>query len=449
MPTVTAKNVQTGLAQTVQSNGSGNYTFPALGPGEYTVSTQATGFNTQTETNVHLDANQNVNAAFSLQAGAADQTITVTAATTLVDTRESQVDETVSQKRIQDLPLNGRDPYSLVLLVPGVTHYGAQAPTGDQFGTTFNVNGNRANSNTEYLDGAFDSSIYTGGGNLLPNPDALQEFRILTANFDAEYGRFPGAVVNAITRSGTNSFHGQIHEYNRNSALTAKSYFNANVTPLNQNQFGGSIGGPIIRDKAFFFLSYEGLKIATPSILPGSAVSTLIAAESHGDFSALPASQQPKLNGVPYSCNGVQGAICSNLLDPVAQNLLKYVPLEDSLTGVAPQQQASADTNDNQGLARVDYQLTSNQQLSGTFFQSRGTNINPTRGSNQILDCTAASNYDNVTNIAINHVWTISGNKLNTLRPFTRLTTSTKRMPSIATSPGLAWEVRSRRHKFH
>ena len=416
---VTATNTQTGISIAVQSNGSGNYTFPALGPGDYTVTTTAAGFSAETQKNVHLDANANVNTAFALQAGAADQTITVSAETTLVDTRESQLGETIDQKRIQDLPLNGRDPYALVQLVPGVTAYGAQAPTGDQFGTTFSVNGSRTVDNTEYLDGAFDSSVYTGGGNLLPNPDALQEFRILTSNFDAEYGRFPGAVLNAIVRSGTNAIHGQVHEYNRNSALTAKSYFNSSVTPLNQNQFGAGVGGPILRNKAFFFLSYEGLRIATPDILAGAAVPTLTAAEAGGNFSALPTAQQPMLNGAPYSCNGVQGVICPNLLDPVAQNLLKYVPLEDPTTGVAPQQSASANTTDNQGVGRIDYQLNQNQQLSGTFFQSRGTNINPTRGNpNQILDYSAAANYDDVTNIAINHVWTISSNKLNTLRPF-------------------------------
>jgi Carboxypeptidase regulatory-like domain len=419
--TVTVTSVQTGAVQTAQSNGSGNFIFPALAPGDYTITSRSQGFNVETQTGLHLDANQNLNASFSLKAGSENQSVTVTAATTLVDTRESQLSETVDQRRIQDLPLNGRDPYFLVQIVPGITAYTAQSPVGDSHGTTFSVNGNRAVANTVYLDGAFDTSVYTSGGNLLPNPDALQEFRLLTSNFDAEYGRYPGAVVNAITRSGTNQFHGGVHEYLRNNVLNAKNYFNTSVTPLKQNQFGGNFGGPIKRDKAFFFVSYEGLRIVTPAILSGTALPTLTAAESMGDFSAANPKLWPKMaNGAPYSCNGVQGVICPNLLDPVAQALMKYVPLENPATGTTVEQVAPANTSGNQGLARIDYQLK-NHLVSGTFFQSRGTNLNPLKGSgvgNQILNYSGLASASTITNVALSDTWTISTNKLNVFRPF-------------------------------
>jgi hypothetical protein len=390
--TVTVKNVATGITQTATSNGSGNYVFPSVAPGDYTVTTQITGFGTTTQTGIHISANQNVNTSFTLNPGATEQTVTVTAASALVDTRESQLSETVSQKRIQNLPLNGRDPYSLVQLVPGITAYSGQAAIGSQYGTSFSVNGNRSNDNTTYLDGAYDSTLFTGGGNKLPNPDALQEFRILTSNFDAEYGRYPGAVVNAIVSSGANSFHGGIHEYFRNSALNAKSYFNPVVTPLKQNQFGATIGGPIIRNKAFFFLSYEGLRINTPVILNGSAISTLTPAEARGDFSADPVAKQPKV-----SCNGVAGVICPNLLDPVAQNVINgYLPLEDPTTRITANQTASANSVANEGLARLDYQLHSHQ-ISGTFYYTRGLSASPTAGGNQILNYAGGSNYSSVT----------------------------------------------------
>ena len=369
---VTVTSVQTGIVQTGTTNESGNYLFPVVPTGDYTVSVQSTGFATQTQSATHLDTNQNLNASFKLRPGSASQSITVTSASALVETRDSQLTTTVDQKQIEDLPLNGRAAYSLVQLVPGVTTYSAQSVVGDFNGTKFSVNGNRTNEDSYYLDGAFNTAFFNQGGFLVPNPDALQEFRLLTSDFDAEYGRFPGAVVNAITRSGTNEFHGSAYDYFRNSALNLKNYFNLIVTPLKQNQFGGTFGGPIIHKRAFIFASYEGLQIRTPTIIAPTSVSTPTPAEAKGDFSALPSSKWPKFNGVPYSCNGVQGVICQNLLDPVAQNLIKFVPLADPVTGITPQQQASANTSANQYMIRADLQPTSSHQLSATFFRSVG-----------------------------------------------------------------------------
>lgn len=369
--TVIVTNVQTGETHSAQSDGSGNYVFPALNPGNYTVSAKTGGFQTELLNDIVLSANQNVQASFKLQPGSASQTVTVAAATTLVDTRESQLGETVDQKRITDLPLNGRNAYDLVQIVPGVTNYSADNATGSRTGAQLSVDGLPTNTTAYYLDGAFDTAYYHVGGNIIPNPDALQEFRLLTSNFDAEFGRSPGGVVNLITRSGTNQYHGLLYDYLRNNVLNAKNYFNNEVTPLKQNQFGANFGGPIQRDKAFFFLSYQGLRIRTPAIV-SSTLTTLTPAEATGNFSALPKSQWPEQpNGQPYSCNGVSGEICPNLLDPVAQNLLKFVPLENPLTGRPPEQMAPANTNVDQGMARTDY-LTGKHQLSATFFTSRG-----------------------------------------------------------------------------
>jgi hypothetical protein len=417
--TITATDMKTGISRTTQSNDSGNYSFPSVPAGDYTVSAQAQGFGTETQKGLHVDVNQSANATFRLSIGSTTESVTVTSGSTLVDTRESQLGETVDQKRIEDLPLNGRDVYSLVQLIPGVTSYSAQSAGGNQYGTTFSVNGTRTNQDSFYLDGAFDTSLFITGGNLIPNPDALQEFRLLTNNFDAEYGRFPGGVVNVITRSGGNAFHGSVYDYFRNSALNLKNYFNTTITPLKQNQFGATIGGPILHDKAFFFGSYEGLRIVTPTIIASNSLITPTPAEARGDFSALSPGQQPMVSpGVPYSCNGVQGVICPNLLDPVSQNILKSVPLADPNTGLTPQQSASGNTTANQYLARIDYQLGSKHQLSGTFFQSRSNNTNPNQGGNQILSYSGGMSTDNQTNIAISDVWTISANKLNTFRPF-------------------------------
>ncbi len=416
---VTATDVATGIARSAQSNASGNYLFPSVPAGDYTVTAQAKGFGTETLNGLHVDVNQSAEAPFKLTIGGESESVTVTSGTSLVDTRESQLGQTVDQKRIEDLPLNGRDVSSLVQLVPGITSYSGQSAGGNEYGTTFSVNGTRTNQDSFYLDGAFDTSLFITGGDLLPNPDALQEFRLLTNNFDAEFGRFPGGVVNVITRSGGNAFHGSAYDYFRNSALNLKNYFNTTITPLKQNQFGGTIGGPIIHDKAFFFGSYEGLRIVTPTIIASNSLSTPTAAEATGNFSALNPSQYPMISpGVPYSCNGVAGVICPNLLDPVAQNILKSVPLADPATGLTPQQSASGNTSANQYLVRIDYQVTPSHQVSGTFFQSLSNNVNPNQGGNQILSYSGGQTTDNQTNVAISDVWTISANKLNTFRPF-------------------------------
>ncbi len=415
---VTLTDEHTGITHTVPTNGSGNYTFPAVPPGDYKVESGATGFGTQTQAGLHVNANQNAQANFALAIGSENQTVTVTAGGALIETRESSIGQTVDQKRIEDLPLNGRDASSLVQLVPGVTAYGAAGPGGNQYGTTFSVNGTRVNENSFYLDGAFDSSLFITGGNLLPNPDALQEFRILTSNFDAEFGRYPGGVVNVITRSGSNQFHGLVYDYLRNDALNSRNFFNSTITPLKQNQFGGNIGGPILRDKAFFFFSYEGLRIHTPLTIAAGAINTPTPAEAAGDFSALPAALWPRLNGVPYSYNGRQGVIDPGLLDPVAQNVLHRVPLADPTTGITPQQSASANTTANQYLAHIDFQPVQSHQISGVYFTSRATSDNPGSGGNQILTYSGGRSIANQSNVVLSDVWAISSNKLNTFRPF-------------------------------
>jgi Carboxypeptidase regulatory-like domain/TonB-dependent Receptor Plug Domain len=409
---ITVMNVQTGIEQTTQSNSSGNYIFPALAVGDYRLTVKAESFGTTTASGLHLDANQNLTTDMSLKVGTETQSVSVSAAAALVELRESQLSTTIERQQISELPLNGRSAVSLVQLVPGVTTFAPSATIGDSAGNKFSLNGNRTNENSFYLDGAYYTSFMSQGGNVLPNPDALQEFRVLTNNFDAEFGRYPGGVVNAITRSGSNQFHGLAYDYLRNSALNLKNYFATRVTPLVQNQFGGTFGGPIIRNKAFFFGSYEGLRISTPTQILSTAVNFPTPAQANGDFSALPASKQPNV-----SCNGVHGVICPNQLDPVAQNLLKFVPLA-SPSGVSPEQDAHGSTSANQYLLRSDYQLNDKHQLTGQIFQSFGTVINPGLYGNQVLSYSTARQLNTTTSIILSDTWTISPSKLNTFRAF-------------------------------
>jgi len=409
---ITVTNVQTGIPQNTHSNASGNYIFPSLQPGDYTLAAQAAGFGTTTESGLHLDVLQTLTSNVQLKLGSESETVTVSTAAAMVELRESQLSTTVAQQQISDLPLNGRAAISLVQLVPGVTTFAPSATIGDSAGNKFSLNGNRTNENSYYLDGSYDTSFMSQGGNVIPNPDALQEFRVLTNNFDAEYGRYPGGVVNVITRSGTNTFHALAYDYLRNSSLNLKNYFATRVTPLVQNQFGAAAGGPLVRNKAFLFGSYEGLRISTPTQILSTSVNLLTAQEKLGDFTDLPVSKQPNVK-----CNGAPGIVCQNLLDPVAQNLLKFVP-NATAPGVAPEQDAHGSTVANQYLIRSDYQLNSKHQLSAEFFQSIGTIINPSLDGNQVLDYSTARQLNTTANVILGDVWSISSNKVNSLRLF-------------------------------
>jgi hypothetical protein len=409
---IVVKSVQTGIEQTTRSNASGNYIFPAIVVGDYTLTAQAQGFGVATHTGLHLDANQNLTLDVQMRVGTETQTVEVSASTSLVELRESQLSTTVETKQISDLPLNGRSAITLVQLVPGVTTFAPSATIGDSAGNKFSLNGLRTNENSYYLDGAYYTSFMSQGGNVFPNPDALQEFRVLTNNFDAEFGRYPGGVVNAITRSGGNEFHGVAYDYLRNGVLNLKNYFATRVTPLVQNQFGGTFGGPIARNNTFVFGSYEGLRVSTPTQILSTAVNLPTPAEAAGDFSALPVAKQPKV-----SCNGVAGVICPNLLDQVAQNLLKFVP-RASASFVSPEQDAHGSTSANQYLVRFDHQIGSKHQFTGEAFQTFGTVINPGLFGNQVLSYSTARQLNTTSNVTLSDTWTISPTKLNTIRPF-------------------------------
>ncbi len=417
---VVVTNLYTSVSKRLKTDGSGDYQFPVLDPGDYEVYASATDFQTQTQEAIHLDANQNVHVSFALKVGSPEQTMTVEAHTALVDTRESQIGETVDQKRIQDLPLNGRNAYDLLQVIPGVTNYIPDVATGSRVATQITVNGFSLNTDF-YLDGAYSTDAQQGG-NLLPNPDALQEFRVLTGNFDAEFGHLGGAVVNAITRSGTSQFHALAFDYFRNDVLNAKNWFLTSVTPLRQNQFGGNAGGPIpiTHGQDFFFFSYQGLRTRQPATVASSSLITPTILERKGDFRSTPAPFRPNV-----SCLGIQYVICPDLLDPVAQSLLQFVPVgassPESSLGHPAQQVANANDNVDQAMVRTDFRLRESHQLSGMYFQSRGTENNPTRTGNQILSYAGVQNYGGQYNGVLSEVWTLSSSKVNSARVYDSL----------------------------
>jgi hypothetical protein len=452
---VTVTDLETNSSTSVTTNSAGEYVFPVLNPGAFKVTAAMSGFDTMTQNDLHLAANQNLNASFTMKAGAVNTEVTVESTDELIDTRESQLAETVDQKRIVDLPLSSRNAYDLVQLVPGITNFSEAATAGDTVGTTFSTDGLRVNFNSFYLDGAYDTEFFRGGGNILPPPDALRQFRIITSNFDAEFGRYPGAVVNTITRSGQNQWHGVAYDYLRNRIFNGRNYFNA-VNFMQpeyiQNYFGGGVGGPVElprvfngRDKLFFFVSYQGLRFHTQTAINPSAVVVPTAAERTGDFSS--SDTKPSTTFCPaYHCP----------LDAATQNVLKFVPGADpaltTTTGSGSTlkhlyhpdpQQMSTPTKINQYIGRFDYQINPAHHAQFTYFRSIGNSINATQNGNQILDFSAANTTVSQINYVLADTWIVSPKKVNTVTGFYTLNKSV--ISNVITTgyfgPGLGMSV--------
>lgn len=308
---VEIKNVATGVSQTTKTNGEGFYSFPSLEPGNYLMNVRKQQFQTVSVTGITLNVQDSLSRNFVLQLGSSAESITVTADKLNVNTTDAAVSTVVDRGFVENLPLNGRSFQTLITLAPGVVLTPANYNQEGQF----SVNGQRADANYMTVDGVSanvaTSTVagmrqdgggaaigYTalGGTNALVSVDAMQEFRIQTSTFAPEFGRTPGAQISIVTRSGANDFHGTAFDYFRNDVLDASNWF-ANQSALpkpaeRQNDFGGVLGGPIVKDKTFFFVSYEGLRLR----LPQTEVTDV---PSLAARAATPPQVQPLLNAYP------------------------------------------------------------------------------------------------------------------------------------------------------
>ncbi|HYO83910.1 MAG TPA: carboxypeptidase regulatory-like domain-containing protein, partial [Bryobacteraceae bacterium] len=260
---VSATLTGTGEVTTTPTNADGNYVFAALKPGTYTVEVEMASFKKAVRSGILLEVNQRARVDMSLQVGETKDIVAVVADATTVDTFSSSIKEVVDSRRIVDLPLNGRNALQLQALLPGSIQVGtgqAASLIALNTGMSFAINGTRANASTYTLDGGINMDMYNNLATAFPNPDALQEFSVLQNNYSAAYGRNAGAVVNMVTRSGTNQFHGTLYEFLRNTRLNTRNFFAVDRPPLHRNQFGGTVGGPIRRNSTFFFFSYEGMR---------------------------------------------------------------------------------------------------------------------------------------------------------------------------------------------
>ncbi len=370
--TVTLLEVQTGLVRTTTSDSAGLYTFPLVPPGEYKLSVGKLGFSNEANPPFRLEVNQNVTQDFTLKIGTANETVTVSSTSELVDATSATLGSVIETKTVEDLPLNGRSFTSLLTLAPGInpTNYSQNSGAGSTYGTNQNAvgipgaafvypasQGQWNRSNSYYLDGVIDTGGLSSTYDVPPIIDAIQEFKIQSHNDSAEFGGVMGGVVNMVTKSGTNTYHGSGWEYLRNQALDARNPFtdfnaagNPAQIPFHQNEYGGTFGGPVRipklyngKDRTFFFAAYEGWRYLKPA---SATYISPTSAELSGDFSA--ASADPYVLYNPYTTTGSAATgytrqllgdghhIPSNLIDTTMQQFLTAFADTPNISGALP-----------------------------------------------------------------------------------------------------------------
>jgi len=403
---VTVTNTLTGEAHSIATNDQGQYVIPHLPVGVYRVEAQPAGFKRTIRDGVTLAVNEEARADLILEVGKTTEEVEVHADTTQVNTYTSELGELVDQKKVEDLPLNGRNVYSLLVTLPGASSNNAQTvPSRDN--NTFVVNGGRATTNSCFIDGGFNNDIWRNNCSTPPNPDAVQEFRLLSSNADVEFGRMPGAFMNIITKSGTNSYHGTAYEFLRNNDLDAKTYFNSTVTALNQNQYGFSAGGPVLKNRVFLFGSWEELKQKNPAIINSIPVPTTL--ERTGDFSEDTIKPINPTTGARFANDQLTG------MDAVGKAIVNAIPVGNNSDGTYT---ASANNNANvwQYLLKGDYQFTKNQKFAVSWFQMKTTQNNPFAYYNDIPGFGERVDGALQHNLVVNHTWTVNNNLYNEAR---------------------------------
>ncbi|CAN5687717.1 hypothetical protein BH20ACI3_BH20ACI3_08380 [soil metagenome] len=375
---VTVTSVQTNQTRTGTTDQDGVYTFALLPVGLYDISVEVAGFKPHQRKGLQLQVEDKLRVDFQLGLGQVSESVIVSTQASQIDTVSSTLGKVVEGRRIVDLPLNGRNFLQLGLLqagvappVPNIDVVGSglnNAPGGTS--VNFSVNGMRITSNNHLLDGVNNVEPMSGAAMLVPSADALQEFRILTNSYSAEFGRSGGSIVTVVTKSGTNRYHGSAFEFLRNDIFDARNFFAPAVPALKQNQFGGTIGGPIIKDRTFFFGSYEGFRqrkgIATSTTVPSLRV-------RQGDFSQEAVKPRDPLTGQRFPGD----IIPANRIDAVAAKLLKLWPEPNQGTNIFSYSPVGSNERD-QFMIRLDHSLIPGKNtLTARYLFDTGSLIRP------------------------------------------------------------------------
>ncbi len=445
---VTLVNEATGASRDTQTNDSGDYSFVEIPPGGYRLEFEQTGFKKNVRKGVTLEVNQIVTLNMTMQLGAAAEIVDVTSEAPLVDTTSTQFGAVVDDRTVVQLPLNARDTYQFLQLQPGVMSTSGSSNSiiyGSNSSGAVSVNGGRGRANNFSVNGGDANDQFVNLPTVQPSPDSIQEFRVLTNTFDAEYGRNSGSVVNVVTKSGTNKWHGDIYEFFRNKVLNSRGYFDTTKPQFNQNQFGGTFGGPIKKDKTFFFVSYEGRRIRQGVPSPVVTVPTVqqrpSATQAFSDFSGLGSpfggtlangsvlnnrpgcdaavnGGAPIADGTPYANIFANNQIPLACMDPTAVDLLQFVPTP-AAGGNTIETVPTEPIRGDQFTVRFDHTINSKQNLSVYYYFNDDSTIQPfsffeEAGANVPGFGSALKERFQQWNIS--HTWTISNNVVNEFR---------------------------------
>ena len=380
-----ALSAETGIRREVVTDQKGFYSFLALPVGTYAISVHKNGFKEFRQTGIAIDANSAVTVDARLQVGSVHEEVTVSSTAVRVETTNTQMGEVIGSSKMESLPLDGRSYTDLLALQPGVApessgEYAPTSPSGNLNAGGISVSGQRETANGFMVNGGNVNEGVNQTTSIVPNLDSIEEFRILTNNFDAEYGNYSGGQVNAITKSGTNEFHGEAFEFLRNDVLDARNYFSGIRGAFKQNQFGGTFGGPVVRKKIFFFVDYQGTRQTQGQVadvpVPSSAdlngnladsASALTGTVSGAYWASALTSElgYPVTNGENYYVPGCTSATCvfpnaiipSSAISAPAKALLKYLPPPNTVLDGQPFFETAAYNNvlrDDKGGIRVD-----------------------------------------------------------------------------------------------
>jgi hypothetical protein len=437
--TVTATQAETGAARTTKSGPDGTYILPDMPPGAYTLQVEATGFSSHLEKGIDLHVGSSIMLNVQLAIGEASQQVVVTADANVVETDQTSVSQVIDHQRIVELPLNGRQATQFILLSGAAT----VTPSGDLISnknypssTTMSIAGGQGNGTNYLMDGGDNNDPWSSVNLPFPFPDVLGEFNVQYSSLQARYGVHPGGVVNVITRSGGNKFHGDLFEFLRNGDFNARNYFAATRDTLHRNQFGGTIGGPIVHDKLFFFGGYQ--KTLTRTAPPQTISFVPTQAVLSGDFSTLESTAcQTSTKVLKDPTTGAANA--TNKFDPSrfnpqALNLIKNIPVSSDPCGrivyAIPNPQ-----NEDQYFGRVDWNQSQRHQLFARYFLANYSAPAPTLTNNYLLS-TLNGSHDVSRSLVVGDTLTLSQNWLNSLR-FTYTTTEIQRQTAAnLTDPG-------------
>ena len=385
--TVRTINVDTGQTRVARTNETGAYVAPSLPPGEYRIEAELSGFKKRVQTGVHLQVDDRAQMDMMLEVGALTDEVVVTADTPLVQTQSAAVGTVVDNRKIVELPLNGRSFFQLSVLVPGAVPPAEQSQNSTQGGAV-SVNGAREQSNNFLLDGVDNNDLLINHIVVQPSVDAVQEFKLQSSTYAAEFGRSAGGQFNFVTRSGTDNWRASLYEFFRNSALDAKNFFDNKEKPIpefNRNQFGATVGGPLRINRTFFFANYEGVR-AREAFTRVATVPP--AAWLRGDFSGMLTGRTNPATGLdfgqifdPRTFQPIPGnRIPNNLLNRAGVALAQLYPAPDDPNALGPTTatvQPVGETRNDQFTGRIDHLFADGSQLFGRYTRWQEHRTNP------------------------------------------------------------------------